>query len=621
MLPILFALSFARADILIADFEQLTYGSWVTSGTAFGTGPAQGTLPNQMSVSGYRGHGLVNTYLPDDRAIGALTSPPFVIHRRFLNFLIGGGYHPGKTGMNLIVEGKHVLTVTGDSRTPQDSEALTWANWDVAKWQGKSARVEIFDFETGGWGHINVDEITQSDGKKETVKPKPEPLYKETYRPQFHFSAKKDWLNDPNGMVYADGEYHLFFQYSPGEIHGGTKYWGHAVSNDLFHWNELSVALEPDKFGANYSGSAAIDMANSTGFGKNGKPPMVALYTGAGNPFTQCLAYSNDKGRTWTKYSGNPVLKHIRGENRDPRIFWHAPTHEWKMALYLDDDEFGIYGSPNLKEWHELSRLHIPGSNECPEMFEMPVENAINGSEPMTRWVFYAANCRYVVGSFDGTTFRPETEPRMLDFGQFYASQTFSSAPNGRRIQIGWMNGPGPLPNMPFNQQMSVPCDLKLVNNADGFTILRQPSKEIDALHVNKIVAVPQSAAKANALLAKLKGGAYDLSFAFQLVRDTPIHISIDGHDLAILPAQKTVSFLGLSALFSTATGQAQIRILLDRSSVEIFLMAGESSLSAYLPASNVLPKDRKISVSFPGSDVKFEAFMAAELKSTWLTP
>ena len=614
MLSLVLALSFARPDILIADFEQPTYGpGWTTNGTAFGTGPAQGTLPNQMFVSGYNGHGLVNSYLGGDGAIGTLTSPTFTIQRKFISFLIGGGYHPGKTGMNLFVEGQPVLLVTGNSKTPQDTEALIWANWNVAKWIGKSAHIEIFDLETGGWGHINVDDITQTDAEKVTKKPKSEPLYRETYRPQFHFTAKKNWLNDPNGLVFADGEYHLFFQYSPDEMQGGTKYWGHAVSKDLFHWKELPIALSPDKFGANWSGSADIDHANTTGFGVNGKPPMVAMFTAAGRPFTQCLVFSTDKGRTWTHYAGNPVLGNVKGENRDPRIFWHAPSHEWKMVIYIDGDEFGIYGSPDLKKWRELSRLHLPGSAECPELFEMPVQ----GSKE-TKWVFYAANCRYLVGSFDGKTFTPETEPRMLDYGQFYASQTFNNVVNGRRIQIGWMNGPGPLPNMPFNQQMSVPCDLALIHGGEGFTILRLPVKEIESLRTKTIDEVDCNIATMNHALAGLKGGLYNLDMMFELVRDTQIHVTIDGHDLAVNPTNKSISFLGDSAPFSTTNGQIRLRILIDRSSVEVFLMDGQSSLTAYLPASNVIPKDRKVSVSLNGYDTKIKFLRASELKSTW---
>jgi fructan beta-fructosidase len=309
-----------------------------------------------MQVSGFIGKGFVNSYVGGDTTVGTLTSPAFTIQRKFINFLIGGGYHPGRTTINLLVNGKAVLMTTGKSKTPQDSEALSWSNWDVAKWQGKSARIEIVDAETGGWGHINVDEIWQSDAAKPVV----EPLYRETYRPQFHFTAKKNWLNDPNGLVFADGEYHLFFQHNPGGIQWGDMHWGHAVSRDLFHWKELPIALSPDKLGTNFSGSADIDFANTTGFGKDSHPPMVAMYTAAGKPFTQCLAYSNDRGRTWMQYSGNPVLKHIKGENRDPRIFWHKPSLQWIMALYLDGDEFGIFGSPNLKEWKEFERM--PGT-------------------------------------------------------------------------------------------------------------------------------------------------------------------------------------------------------------------------------------------------------------------
>lgn len=613
MLCFFAALVLGRADILIADFEQPTYGAWEVSGTAFGPGPAQGTLPNQMTVTGYTGHGLANSYFGSDKSIGTLTSPPFTVDRKFINFLVGGGAHGWKTAISLVIAGTAVATTSGKSTTTQDTEALTWANWYVAKWQGRTAQIQIVDYETGGWGHINVDQISQSDFKKETVKPQPEPEYKETYRPQFHFTAKKNWLNDPNGLVFADGEYHLFFQHNPGGVQWGDMHWGHAVSKDLFHWKELPIALVPDQHGTNYSGSATIDLANTTGFGKDGKPPMVAMYTAAGKPFTQCLAYSNDKGRTWTKYASNPILNHIAGENRDPRIFWHAPTHEWKMALYLDGDEFAIFGSPDLKKWHELSRLHLPGSSECPELFEMPLQ----GSKE-TKWVFYAANCRYMVGTFDGKVFHPETDPRMLDFGQFYASQTYTNVPNGRRIQIGWMNGPGPYPNMPFNQQMSVPSDLTLIRNADGYTILRQPVKEIDGLRTRTIAGESKSLADMNKVLSGLKGGLYDLELNFQLIRSAPIHISIGSHDIVVQPIDKSVSFLGRSASFATATGQIKVRILVDRSSVEIFMMEGDTSLSCYYPAEDTKPKDRKIKVNFPTKELEIESFRASELKSTW---
>lgn len=618
MLSLALVVSLARPSILIADFEQATYGQWKSMGTAFGPGPAQGTLPNQMPVTGFLGKGLVNSYFGGDGAIGTLVSPTFTIQRRYISFLIGGGFHSGKTGMNLLVDGKVVLSKTGASKTPQDSEALNWANWDVTKWQGRSARIEIVDAETGGWGHINVDAISQSDIEQINLKPKVEPLYRETYRPQFHFTAKKNWLNDPNGLVFANGEYHLFFQHNPGGIQWGDMHWGHAVSKDLFHWKELPIALSPTKLGTNFSGSAEIDHANTTGFGRDGKPPMVAMYTAAGKPYTQCLVYSNDKGRTWMEYSGNPVLGHVKGENRDPRIFWHKPSKQWIMALYLDGDEFAIYGSPNLKQWKELSRLNIPGSSECPELFEMPVSGPLIGGEARSKWIFYGANCRYLVGSFDGKTFTPETEPRMLDFGQFYASQTYSNVADGRRIQIGWMNGAGPLPGMPFNQQMGVPRDLTLRNGGDGYEIMCVPVPELNALRARKVTGSTGTVKSANSVLAGLKGGLYDVALKFQLEIGVPIRVDIGGHEMVIDPEKREVRFLGKTAPLTITVGEIDVRLLVDRSSVEIFLQGGSHCLTSYLPVSNILPKDRKIKLSYPDKDVKLESLVAFELKSAW---
>jgi fructan beta-fructosidase len=173
--------------------------------------------------------------------------------------------------------------------------------------------------------------------------------YAEPLRPQFHFTARKNWLNDPNGLVYVQGEYHQFFQYNPLGVDGRDfKAWGHAVSPDLVHWRELDVALMPDKLGSIWSGSAVVDRENTSGFQTGAAPPLVVIYTTAGGklaeskgePFTQSIAYSNDRGRTWTKYPGNPVVRNIVGENRDPKVIWHEPSKHWVMALYLADDRF-----------------------------------------------------------------------------------------------------------------------------------------------------------------------------------------------------------------------------------------------------------------------------------------
>ncbi|MCW3097018.1 MAG: 2,6-beta-D-fructofuranosidase, partial [Chthonomonadaceae bacterium] len=189
-----------RADIVFEDFEGKDYGRWTVTGTAFGSGPAQGPLSGQMAVSGYHGHGLVNSFNGGDRATGTLTSPEFKIERKFVAFLIGGGMHPGATCINLLVDGKVARTATGPNDRQGGTERLDWKAWDVRDLEGQTARIEIVDRETGGWGHINVDDITLTD-ENPVEEIKTSPLYAETYRPQFHFTSNTNWLNDPNGLV------------------------------------------------------------------------------------------------------------------------------------------------------------------------------------------------------------------------------------------------------------------------------------------------------------------------------------------------------------------------------------------------------------------------------------
>ena len=241
-------------------------------------------------------------------------------------------------------------------------------------------------------------------------------LYGETYRPQFHFTARDGWLNDPNGLVYFAGEYHLFFQHNPKASTWGSMTWGHAVSTDLVHWQQMPNAIEPDALGTIFSGSAVVDWENTAGFKVWSEPALVAMYTAAGGsspesegqPFTQCLAYSNDRGRTWVKYAGNPVLPHIVGENRDPKVIWYAPEQVWVMALFLDGHNFALFTSPDLKEWERIQTLAIPGSSECPDFFPLPLD----GEASKLKWVFTAANGKYLVGDFDGHKFAPQQEVR-----------------------------------------------------------------------------------------------------------------------------------------------------------------------------------------------------------------
>jgi fructan beta-fructosidase len=442
--------------------------------------------------------------------------------------------------------------------------------------------------------------------------------YSESLRPQFHFTARKDWINDPNGLVFYQDEFHQFFQYDPTNLNGSAyKAWGHAVSSDLVHWREIDVALSPDRLGSIWSGSAVVDWANTTGFQTGADPPLVAIYTTAGGmlpdskdqPFTQSIAYSNDRGRTWTKYSDNPVIKHIAGGNRDPKVIWHAPSKQWIMALYLDGDRFALLASPNLKEWNKLQELHIEGSSECPDFFPMQVENEAD----VTKWIFWSANNTYLIGDYDGTKFVDQTGPLRNVFGANYAAQTFSDIPaaDGRRIQIAWMRD-GRYPEMPFNQQMSFPMTLTLHRFPEGLQLTLMPVKELSLLrdtHYSWNGSIDSP-------IDPLKGAGVDTC---------EIHATIDSADAKSF----TINVRGFSITYDVTSqslstphfcrslpmtdGKIRLAILVDRTSVEVFAQDGRVLLTeCFLPASD----DRRITIS--GHGAKFESFECWGLKSSW---
>lgn len=610
----------SRPDILIADFEGNTYGEWKVTGTAFGPGPARGTLPDQMPVTGFRGRGLVNSFSGGDESTGTLTSPPFRIERRWINFLVGGGKHPGQTCMNLLIEGKVVRTVTGPNDKPGGSERLAWASWHVAEFEGQTAILEIVDHATGGWGHITVDHIFQSDESMEVL-PRTDVLYDETYRPLFHFSARHGWINDPNGLVYYDGEYHLFFQHNPLGNEWGNMTWGHAVSTDLIHWKQLRNAIEPDELGTIFSGSAVVDHENTSGFGTSSQKALVAIYTAAGGtstasqgkPFTQCIAYSTNRGRTWTKYAGNPVLGHIIGTNRDPKVVWHAPTRHWIMALYLDGNQYALYRSPDLKRWEELQRFTLPECIECPDFFELPVVE-----DPSERkWVFTGANGRYVVGEFDGQRFTFEGQPLQVDYGSnFYAVQTFSDIPSadGRRIQLAWMSG-GAYPGMPFNQQLSFPCVLTLRKTEEGLRLFRWPVKEISLLYDGDATVERQELKDGQVFRVPLEGELWDIELTLEPSNASRVIIEVRGEQVVWESATRTLHSGDRSAPVPLNNGQLRLRILVDRTSLEVFAQNGRVSMTS---CALFHPKERGVTLLSEGGHANLLSLTARKLKSAW---
>jgi fructan beta-fructosidase len=666
----------AATDLVIADFEGADYAGWTAGGEAFGSAPARGALPGQMPVSGYEGKGLANSFLRGDDTTGVLTSPAFKIERRHIRFLIGGGNYPGETCINLFSSGRVIRTATG-----ANSEHLEPHQWDVAEFAGQQVTLEIVDNRKGGWGHVNVDHIVQtdsplpktlenvtrevraekkylnlpikngapkrlmtitSDGKivrqftleladgqpdwwafldlepfrKQTLTlsvdklkddskalssidqsdkiKDSENLYREKLRPQFHFTARRGWNNDPNGLVFYKGEFHLFYQHNPYGTQWGNMHWGHAVSRDLVHWEELDEALYPDEMGAMFSGSAVVDENNTAGFQKGSEKTLVAFYTAAGGDdplskgkrFTQCLAYSNDRGRTWIKYDKNPILGHIVGGNRDPKVLWYAPQNKWLMALYLDKNDFALFESKDLKSWNELQRFSIEGEIECPEFFELG-----------NRWVFYGANGKYLIGSFDGKTFARESGPHELNYGNsFYASQTFNLPQSDkRRIMVPW--GRFNIPDMPFNQMIGLPVELKLNQTAEGFRLSALPVDELKNLRGREIK------------LEQLKAGEFEIECSFDL--GNKIDLNLHGAPIRYTPDDRKITCLGKTATLPRDAREVKIRALVDRATIDLFINDGALFMPmGYIPKNN----DQTITVSKDG----LKSLNAWPLKSAW---
>lgn len=419
------------------------------------------------------------------------------------------------------------------------------------------------------------------------------PLYQEKYRPQFHFSSAKNWLNDPNGLVFYKGEYHLFFQHNPLAIKWGNMTWGHAVSPDLIHWTQLDHAIHPDALGTIFSGSAVVDWKNTSGFGKEGQPPLVCIYTSAGKPYTQSIVHSLD-GRTFTKYEKNPVLDNIAGGNRDPKVIWHEPTKQWIMILYVKKERFDLFRSPNLKDWTPLPTVIFKGGHECPDLFSMPLD----GDPKKLKWVIASANGAYVVGEFDGNAFTTELGPIESSFG--YAVQTVSDEPKGRRIQIGWLRSGGkPYPGMPFNQQMTLPTELTLRSTPGGPRLFRLPVKELDVLRGKAHTWEDKPVVPGANLLGGLRHDLYDIEGEIQAGSSQEVGFSVRGKKVPL----------------HVVDGRAKFRVLVDRITIEVFEGDGaQTQALTFMPDDKAAP----LELFATGGEARVVMLKVYELCSAW---
>lgn len=491
-----------------------------------------------------------------------------------------------------------------------------------------------------------------------------EPTYSERYRPQYHFTPATNWMNDPNGLVYFDGEYHLFYQHNPFGNRWGHMSWGHAVSRDLVHWTHLPVALAEEDGIMIFSGSAVVDRNNTTGFGTDGRPPLVAIYTGhhvSGERQDQRIAYSTDNGRTWTKYEGNPVLDRGLKDFRDPKVFWHEPDEKWIMVVALPTEhKIQLYSSPDLKEWAYMSEFGpagaVGGVWECPDLFELPVD----GDDENTRWVLHVdlnpggvaggSGGQYFLGSFDGTTFTPDAPPavgdrhaRWADYGaDYYAAVSWSDIPDvdGERLWLAWMNNwmyAQDIPTSPWRSAQSLPRRVSL-RTIDGevrlvqtpvaqLNVLRREQHRIEDLDLrSEVVDLGDRGVRGTTLEIVAEFEPREADIVGLKVRTGEGEETIVGYRAAedeLFVDRSNAGEDGFHEGFparhagplATRDGTVRLHIFVDWSSVEVFGGRGESVITDRIfPA----PESDGVSVFAEGGSARLVSLDVWELASAW---
>ena len=443
---------------------------------------------------------------------------------------------------------------------------------------------------------------------------------KESFRPVYHHTPAYGWMNDPNGMFYKDGVYHLYFQYNPYGSVWGNMHWGHSTSTDLMHWKFEGCAIVPDAWGAIFSGSCVVDHENTAGFGKEA---VVAFYTSAkstpwGDIQMQSMAYSLDNGKTFTKYEGNPILTSSEKDFRDPKVFWYAPGKHWVMILAVGQ-HMEIYSSVNLKEWKKESEFGaMQGAHggvwECPDLVEIPVE----GSREK-KWVlicnlnpggpFGGSAAQYFVGSFDGKKFVNEspTQTKWMDWGKDnYATVTWNNAPDGRCIALGWMSNWQYANNVPTRQYRSANTlarDLTLYREGQELYLKSTPSVEVKKARGKK-VSIPSFKVSEKHEIVNLfeeKQGAYEVEIviqnagaskiAFCLLNDKGEKVSMyydlnrkqfvmDRSESGTVDFSK--DFPAVTVAPANVDKELTLRLFVDRSSIEAFGEDGKFVMRSY---------------------------------------
>jgi len=497
---------------------------------------------------------------------------------------------------------------------------------------------------------------------KEKVKPmtvsKAEPAaFSEKFRPQFHFSPPEKWMNDPNGLVFHQGIYHLFYQYYPDDIVWGPMHWGHAVSKDLVHWEHKPIALYPDEHGYIFSGSAVVDTENTSGFGTEETPALVAIFTyhnaevkeaGRHDFQTQGIAYSLDNGDTWVKYEGNPIIKNDGIKDfRDPKVFWNEIEESWTMLL-VAGDHLQIWQSPDLKQWKKVSEFGKGqgahgGVWECPDMFPLRVEGT-----DIEKWVLLisvgrgapngGSGTQYFIGDFDGKVFSSEQlEPKWIDWGtDNYAGVTYNNLED--RFFIGWMSNwayAQETPTKKWRSAMTLPRQLSLRQVNNSVELFAYPLESLDKIRVSgaqEDISIAPKLDKRwtfdhfNTSEITFRTNSRSFRVEFRNNLEENLLLTMDGakqqfvfnrsHSGETTFDKDFADSLQTMPMANLPEGEYEVRILMDRSSIEIFINEGQ-----YVMTSQVFPNEHyKVLTITNSSDMELELnkFSISSLQSIW---
>ena len=545
----------------------------------------------------------------------------FTITDEYLVLPVRNGGAEGNEGrLTLAIDGRVVLDYGICFSTGPDD--VDWyAFFSLARFRGKQARMSADNITERGF-----ELVRQADAI-----PGADTFYTERLRPQFHFTSRTGWLNDPNGLIWYRGEYHLFYQHNPTALPWGNMTWGHAVSRDLVHWTEQPKVLFPDAAtGTCYSGAAFIDHRNQLGRKTGDEEVMVAFYLRT--EIGLCLAYSNDRGRTFTDYEHNPVLNHEGARIDTPRPFWHQPTGRWVAPTYdfFTNDRgqlrrcVGFYSSANLTDWRFESRVEQDGWGDelcgCVDFFQLPLD----GDRERLMWVMILIDGSYIIGDFDGRTFfslagKPAaTDDRIRSLviqGDHYATMTWHNMPGLRRVQITWMRSRGFYPGMPFNQQMTAPSELSLHSSEEGPRLRMLPAAELESLRTTTHEWSGVVLNDQDNPLAAITADLLDLEAEFQVAAGTVTCVQMRGFSITYEADTESLSSCGTESRLPPIDGVVRLRVLLDRTCIEVYANDGR----VYIPRV-IFPEhhNRSLGITCTGGATTATCLRVHELKSSW---